>query len=107
MRERTRHGVTGHSGSAGPGDHSATRQVIAEAHRQFEQISGADDHPSWVQQFDEPKLIVDTGIAHAQLGAISPERVRGHLREFHRQLEPFRQVPAAVAFDVRLRELPH
>lgn len=142
-------------------DRTATHQAIAEAHRQFEQISGADDDPPWVRYFDEPKLIVDTGIAHGQLGeadaaetlitqamrhegtnnqrgrafhtfwlartqlqrgkldqachtataaletasAISSERVRGHLREFHGQLEPYRQAPAAVAFDVRLREL--
>lgn len=153
MREAFAHATTS--------DHTATHLAIAEAHRQFERISGSDHDPPWVQYFNEPKLIVDTGIAHGQLGeadaaetlitqairhedsnnqrgrafhtfwlartqlqrgkldqachtattaletasVISSERVRGHLREFHGQLEPYRQAPAAVAFDVRLREM--
>ncbi|MCF3146668.1 hypothetical protein [Streptomyces platensis] len=47
---------------------SATHSALAEAHRQFEQISDADPDPAWVTYFDEPKLIVDTGIARARLG---------------------------------------
>ncbi|MEV0282435.1 hypothetical protein AB0I22_39625 [Streptomyces sp. NPDC050610] len=46
----------------------ATHAAIAEAHRQFERISSADPDPAWVTYFDEPKLIVDTGIARARLG---------------------------------------
>ncbi len=111
--------------------------------------------------FDEPKVIVDTGIAHARLGeaaiaepliadaleredhsnqrgrafhafwlartqlqrgeidqachtatealvpaaAVTSERVAGHLREFYEQLASHREVPAAVAFEARLREV--
>ncbi|MGP4001459.1 hypothetical protein [Streptomyces sp. 8N706] len=47
---------------------SATHEAIAESHRQFERITGADDEPAWVTYFDETKLIVDTGIAHGRLG---------------------------------------
>jgi tetratricopeptide (TPR) repeat protein len=49
-------------------------RAIAKAHAHFER---ADHHtaPQWVRYFDETKLIVDTGIALAQLGE-------------HRQAEP-------------------
>ncbi|MGA5130468.1 hypothetical protein ACPCTO_11730 [Streptomyces olivoreticuli] len=47
---------------------SATHAAIKDAHSHFERISGTDDDPSWVTYFDEPKLIVDTGIAHGRLG---------------------------------------
>ncbi|WP_438828763.1 hypothetical protein [Streptomyces klenkii] len=49
-------------------NHAATHAALAEAHRQFEQISSGDPDPAWVTYFDEPKLIVDTGIAHGRLG---------------------------------------
>lgn len=142
------------------GDKRATHTAISEAHGQFERISPGDPDPAWVAYFDEPKLIVDTGIAHARLGeptiaepliadaleregqanqrgrafhafwlartqlqrgkvdqachtatqalvpaaAVTSERVAGHLREFYEQLAPHREVPAAVAFEARLRE---
>ncbi|GAA2064125.1 hypothetical protein GCM10009801_08520 [Streptomyces albiaxialis] len=135
--------------------------ALAESQRQFEQITADDPDPEWVAYFDEPKLIVDTGIAHARLGeaevaeplitdalhredranhrgrafhsfwlartqlqrgkldeachtamgaltsasAVTSERVTGHLREFHAQLEPHRQEPAAMTFEARLREV--
>ncbi|MEU7370057.1 hypothetical protein AB0B92_31745 [Streptomyces hygroscopicus] len=47
---------------------SAAHAAIAEAHRQFERTSDTDPDPSWVTYFDEPKLIVDTGIVHSRLG---------------------------------------
>ncbi|MGW1074247.1 hypothetical protein [Streptomyces sp. NPDC002537] len=47
---------------------SATHAAIKDAHSHFERISDTDDDPSWVTYFDEPKLIVDTGIAHGRLG---------------------------------------
>ncbi|MFE3931574.1 tetratricopeptide repeat protein [Streptomyces sp. YIM B13508] len=50
------------------GDREATHRAIGEAHRHFEQIDASDPDPSWVTYFDEPKLIVDTGIAHGRLG---------------------------------------
>ncbi|MFI6209374.1 hypothetical protein ACIBAI_23725 [Streptomyces sp. NPDC051041] len=50
------------------GDRNATHRAIGEAHRHFEQIDASDPDPSWVTYFDEPKLIVDTGIAHGRLG---------------------------------------
>ncbi|MBT2387904.1 hypothetical protein J7E87_00335 [Streptomyces sp. ISL-1] len=50
------------------GSRTATHEAIAEAHRQFEQIRASDPDPAWVIYFDEPKLIVDTGIAHGRLG---------------------------------------
>ncbi|MEV0000042.1 helix-turn-helix transcriptional regulator [Streptomyces sp. NPDC050848] len=50
------------------GSHTATHQAIGEAHRQFEQIQDSDPDLAWVTYFDETKLIVDTGIAHGQLG---------------------------------------
>lgn len=143
------------------GNHGATHTAISEAHTHFGRISTGDPDPAWVAYFDEPKLIVDTGIAHGRLGeaalaepliadalrrehqtnhrgrafhafwlartqlqrgkldeachtamdalapaaAVSSQRVAGHLREFYEQLEPFRREPAAVAFEVRLREL--
>ncbi|MGW0901384.1 tetratricopeptide repeat protein, partial [Streptomyces goshikiensis] len=48
------------------GDRKATHTAISEAHSQFERIHEGD--PAWVTYFDEPKLIVDTGIAHGRLG---------------------------------------
>ncbi|MGW9041188.1 hypothetical protein ACWGQL_01270 [Streptomyces lydicus] len=50
------------------GSRAATHTAISEAHRQFELIRTDDPDPAWVSYFDEPKLIVDTGIAHGQLG---------------------------------------
>ncbi|MCZ0974119.1 hypothetical protein O1L55_28345 [Streptomyces albulus] len=50
------------------GSRTATHAALAEAHRQFERIRTDDPDPYWVAYFDEPKLIVDTGIAHGQLG---------------------------------------
>ncbi|AOR33351.1 hypothetical protein BFF78_21755 [Streptomyces fodineus] len=50
------------------GDREATHRAIGEAHRHFEEIDASDPDPSWVTYFDEPKLIVDTGIAHGRLG---------------------------------------
>ncbi|MFF9312031.1 hypothetical protein ACF1BS_14085 [Streptomyces sp. NPDC014748] len=50
------------------GNQAATHRAIGEAHRHFEQIKSSDPDPSWVTYFDEPKLIVDTGIAHGRLG---------------------------------------
>jgi len=49
-------------------NHTATHAAISEAHRQFERIQPSDPDPAWVTYFDEPKLIVDTGIAHGRLG---------------------------------------
>ncbi|MGW7492176.1 hypothetical protein [Streptomyces sp. NPDC054786] len=153
MREAFAHAALGNQG--------ATHSAISEAHTCFSRISANDPDPAWVAYFDEPKLIVDTGIAHGRLGeaalaepliadalrrehrsnhrgrafhaiwlartqlqrgkldeachtavdalapaaAVSSQRVAGHLREFYEQLEPFRREPAAVAFEVRLREL--
>lgn len=143
------------------GDKRAAHTAISEAHSQFERIRPGDPDPAWVAYFDEPKLIVDTGIAHGRLGeaaiaepliadaleredqsnqrgrafhafwlartqlqrgkvdqachtatqalvpasAVTSERVAGHLREFYEQLAPHREVPAAVAFEARLREV--
>lgn len=50
------------------GSRDGTHRAIGEAHRHFEQIRTTDPDPSWVAYFDEPKLIVDTGIAHGRLG---------------------------------------
>ncbi|MFD7137706.1 hypothetical protein [Streptomyces sp. NPDC059894] len=50
------------------GNRTSTHRALAEAHRQFEQIQVRDPDPAWVAYFDEPKLIVDTGIAHGRLG---------------------------------------
>ncbi|WP_371613980.1 hypothetical protein [Streptomyces sp. NBC_00454] len=141
------------------GDRTATHIAISEAHSQYGRITAGDPDPAWVTYFDEPKLIVDTGIAHGRLGeaaiaepliadalareesanqrgrafhafwlgrtqlqrgkvdqachtaiealvpaaAVSSERVTGHLHEFYEQLAPYREVPAAVAFEARLR----
>jgi hypothetical protein len=49
-------------------------RAIAKAHTHFEHAGGGTA-PRWVRYFDETKLIVDTGIALAQLGE-------------HRQAEP-------------------
>ncbi|MBZ6082743.1 helix-turn-helix domain-containing protein [Streptomyces olivaceus] len=50
------------------GSQTRTHEAIKEAHRQFERIGQDDPDPAWVSYFDEPKLIVDTGIAHGRLG---------------------------------------
>ncbi|MFF3691010.1 hypothetical protein [Streptomyces sp. NPDC002187] len=50
------------------GNQTSTHRAIGEAHRHFDQIQASDPDPSWVTYFDEPKLIVDTGIAHGRLG---------------------------------------
>ncbi|WP_405638062.1 hypothetical protein OHB53_46415 [Streptomyces sp. NBC_00056] len=60
MREAFAHAILGNRDS--------THQAIGEAHRQFGQIQTGDQDPAWVTYFDEPKLIVDTGIAHGRLG---------------------------------------
>ena len=152
MREAFAHATLTH--------HRETHAAISESHRYYERITPDDPEPEWVTYFDEPKLMVDTGIAHARLGeadiaepliaealnredranqrgrafhsfwlartqlqrgklneachtamsaltqasAVTSERVMGHLREFHGQLEPYRQEGAAMAFEARLRE---
>ncbi|WP_018545088.1 helix-turn-helix domain-containing protein [Streptomyces sp. LaPpAH-108] len=50
------------------GNHAATHTALSEAHTQFGRIDADDPDPAWVAYFDEPKLIVDTGIAHGRLG---------------------------------------
>jgi tetratricopeptide (TPR) repeat protein len=50
------------------GNRAAAHAAISQAHRQFERIHASDTDPAWVTYFDEPKLIVDTGIAHGRLG---------------------------------------
>ncbi|MFE0175145.1 helix-turn-helix domain-containing protein [Streptomyces sp. NPDC059002] len=50
------------------GNRDSTHRAIGEAHHHFEAIQANDLDPSWVTYFDEPKLIVDTGIAHGRLG---------------------------------------
>ncbi|MET8981544.1 helix-turn-helix transcriptional regulator [Streptomyces sp. NPDC004539] len=50
------------------GNRYATHRAIGEAQGHFERIRTGDPDPPWVVYFDEPKLIVDTGIAHGQLG---------------------------------------
>ncbi|MFE6691475.1 hypothetical protein ACFVFQ_34015 [Streptomyces sp. NPDC057743] len=143
------------------GSRTATHAAISEAHRQFERIDTSDPDPAWVTYFDEPKLLVDTGIAHGRLGeaataepliaaamrressanrrgrafhgfwlartqlnlgkleqachsatgalectsAVASERLASHLKEFHGQLAAYRQKPAVVAFEARLREV--
>ncbi|MEU4212880.1 hypothetical protein AB0F13_23260 [Streptomyces sp. NPDC026206] len=52
-------------------DPTSARSAIAEAHNQFEQVSADDVDPAWVAYFDEPKLIVDTGIVHSRMGDIT------------------------------------
>jgi len=146
---------------AAMGDRGGTHTAISEAHSHFSRISADDPDPAWVAYFDEPKLLVDTGIAHGRLGeatlaepliaealrreqqtnhrgrafhtfwlahtqlqrgkldeacrtavdalapaaAVGSQRVAGHLREFHEQLEPYLREPDAVAFESRLREV--
>ncbi|MCX4636943.1 hypothetical protein OG775_17675 [Streptomyces platensis] len=60
MREAFAHAVLG--------SRSGAHAAISEAHRQFERISDSDSDPAWVTYFNEYKLTVDTGIAHARLG---------------------------------------
>ncbi|MFF9785585.1 hypothetical protein GTW98_32495 [Streptomyces sp. SID8375] len=50
------------------GSRSGAHAAISEAHRQFERISDSDSDPLWVTYFNNYKLAVDTGIAHARLG---------------------------------------
>ncbi|MFC5800938.1 tetratricopeptide repeat protein [Streptomyces formicae] len=58
------------------GNQISTHGAISEAHHQFERIQPSDPDPLWVSYFDEPKLIVDTGIAHGRLGeATTAERL--------------------------------
>lgn len=68
------------------GNHSATRSAISEAHTCFGRISADDPDPAWVAYFDEPKLIVDTGIAHGRLGeaALAEPLIADALRREHR-----------------------
>ncbi|MEU7205519.1 hypothetical protein [Streptomyces sp. NPDC045470] len=48
-------------------DEAACQRSVTRAHRHFERAS-TEEAPAWVRYFDETKLIVDTGIALAQLG---------------------------------------
>ncbi|MFD8914368.1 hypothetical protein [Streptomyces sp. NPDC059575] len=68
------------------GNHAATHTAISEAHTQFGRIDTADPDPAWVAYFDEPKLIVDTGIAHGRLGevALAEPLIADALRREHR-----------------------
>ncbi|MEU5541039.1 hypothetical protein AB0G85_01325 [Streptomyces sioyaensis] len=68
------------------GNHSATHSAISEAHTRFSRISSDDPDPPWVAYFDEPKLIVDTGIAHGRLGeaALAEPLIADALRREHR-----------------------
>ncbi|MCX0244326.1 helix-turn-helix domain-containing protein [Streptomyces drozdowiczii] len=68
------------------GDRGATHTAISEAHGQFGRISTGDPDPGWVAYFDEPKLIVDTGIAHGRLGeaALAEPLIADALRREHR-----------------------
>ncbi len=67
------------------GNHSATHTAISDAHTQFGRISTGDPDPPWVTYFDEPKLIVDTGIAHGRLGeaALAEPLIADALRREH------------------------
>ncbi|MFE5711431.1 hypothetical protein ACFQ7J_11485 [Streptomyces sp. NPDC056501] len=67
------------------GNHSATHGAISEAHTYFGRISAGDPDPAWVAYFDEPKLIVDTGIAHGRLGeaALAEPLIADALRREH------------------------
>ncbi|MFF2567491.1 hypothetical protein [Streptomyces sp. NPDC058084] len=67
------------------GNHSATHTAISEAHTQFGRIGTGDPDPAWVVYFDEPKLIVDTGIAHGRLGeaALAEPLIADALRREH------------------------
>lgn len=68
------------------GDHGATHRAISEAHTHFGRIGPSDPDPAWVSYFDEPKLIVDTGIAHGRLGeaALAEPLIADALRREHR-----------------------
>jgi hypothetical protein len=62
-------------------------RAISKAHAHFERASGGTA-PQWVRYFDETKLIVDTGIALAQLGEhrrAEPLIAEGLRREHHDQ----------------------
>ncbi|MGW2115802.1 hypothetical protein [Streptomyces zhihengii] len=67
------------------GNHGATHTAISEAQTQFGRISTGDPDPAWVAYFDEPKLIVDTGIAHGRLGeaALAEPLIADALRREH------------------------
>lgn len=49
-------------------DPVACHKALAKAHQQFEGAADEGPAPQWVRYFDETKLVVDTGIALAQLG---------------------------------------
>lgn len=68
------------------GNHSAAHGAISEAHTHFGRIRDDDPDPAWVAYFDEPKLIVDTGIAHSRLGesALAEPLISDALRREHR-----------------------
>lgn len=68
------------------GNHGATHTAISEAHTQFGRISTCDPDPVRVAYFDEPKLIVDTGIAHGRLGeaVLAEPLIADALRREHR-----------------------
>lgn len=67
------------------GNRSATHTAISEAHTHFGRISIGDPDPAWVAYFGEPKLIVDTGIAHGRLGeaALAEPLIADALRREH------------------------
>ncbi|MFJ6786230.1 helix-turn-helix domain-containing protein [Streptomyces angustmyceticus] len=77
MREAFAHATLGNC--------SATHTAISDAHTHFGRISTGDPDPAWVAYFDEPKLIVDTGIAHGRLGeaALAEPLIADALRREH------------------------
>jgi hypothetical protein len=68
-------------------DHSECHRAISKANTHFERADPTSA-PAWVRYFDETKLVVDTGIALAQLGehrTAEPLIAEGLRRENHEQ----------------------
>ena len=66
-------------------DAASCHRAIAQSRRHFEEAQGSSA-PAWVRYFDETKLLVDTGIALAQLGEhrkAEPLIAEGLRRETH------------------------
>ncbi|MBP0457496.1 hypothetical protein [Streptomyces montanisoli] len=94
------------------GEAALAEPLIADALRREDQAShrGRAFHAVWLARTQLQRGKLDEACHTAMdalvpAAAVSSQRVVGHLREFHAQLEPFRREPAAVAYEARLRDV--
>ncbi|MFJ8331038.1 hypothetical protein [Streptomyces sp. NPDC094437] len=93
------------------GEATLAEPLIADALRRERRSNqrGRAFHAFWLARVQLQRGKLDEA-CHTAIAALAPAaavdspRVAGHLRDFQGELEPYRQAPAVVAFEARLRE---